>query len=180
MSMIQLTEGSEPLEVATVGREGLVGLPVFLGTDTMPGVCLCQIPGDGSRIAADDFRRLVQPGTCLHDLIHRYIQALMVLMAQNSACNRRHPIDQRCARWLCMTRDRVNGDTFPLTQEFLAQMLGVRRAGVSDVARRLQEDGLIRYSRGRMEVVDRAGLEARTCECYRIIRDAFEQMLQAT
>jgi CRP-like cAMP-binding protein len=157
----------------------MVGVPVFLGTDATAGTALSQIPGEASRLSRDDLRRLVQPGTALHDLLHRYIQALMVQMAQNSACNRRHPIEQRCARWLCMTRDRLSRDTFPLTQEFLGQMLGVRRAGVSGVASRLQEDGLIRYSRGCMEVRDRSGLEARACDCYRIIRGAFEQMLEA-
>jgi CRP-like cAMP-binding protein len=157
----------------------MVGLPVFLGADATAGTAFMQIPGDATRLSAGDFRQLVYPGTALHDLLHRYIQALMVLMAQNAACNRRHPIDQRCARWLCMTHDRVNGDTFQLTQEFLGQMLGVRRASVSEVASRLQEDGLIRYSRGQIEVVDRAGLEARACDCYRIIRDAFEQMLDS-
>lgn len=166
------------MEVATVGREGVVGLPVFLGTDSTAGTALSQIPGTASRITADDFRQLAHPGTVLHDLLHRYIQALMVLMAQNGACNRRHPIEQRCARWLCMTHDRVTGDTFPLTQEFLGQMLGVRRAGVSEVEGRLQADGLIRYSRGHIEIVDRPGLQARACGCYAIIRDAFDRMLE--
>ncbi|MBV9281156.1 MAG: Crp/Fnr family transcriptional regulator [Chloroflexi bacterium] len=177
-SVLQLAEDAEPVEVATVGREGMVGIPLLLGTSTTPGMSLCQVPGAASRMAADDFRRLVQPGTALHDLLHRYIQALLILMAQNAACNSRHPLEQRCARWLCLTHDRVNGDALTLTQEFLGQMLDVRRAGVSEVASRLQAEGLIQYSRGRIEVADRAGLEARACDCYRIIRDAFEQMLE--
>jgi CRP-like cAMP-binding protein len=179
VSMLQLVENAEPVEVATVGREGMVGVPVFLGATTTTGSAVCQIAGRASRLAVPDFQRLVQPGTVLHDLLHRYLQALLVFMAQNAACNRRHTVDQRCARWLVMTADRVNGETFLLTQEFLAQMLGIRRAGVSEVASQLQKDGLIRYARGRIEILDRPRLEARSCDCYLIIRGAFERMLQA-
>jgi CRP-like cAMP-binding protein len=176
--MIQLLGGADPVEVATVGKEGMVGIPVFLGSSSTQGTVFHQIPGRGRRMAAERFRTAVRPGSPLHELLHRYVQAMMVLMAQNGACNRRHPIEQRCARWLCMTRDRMSGDEFPLTQEFLGQMLGVRRASVSEVASRLQADGLIRYSRGQIVILDRAALEARACDCYGVIRTAFERMLQ--
>lgn len=177
-SLVQLTKGADPVEVATVGKEGMVGIAVFLGTRSTPGTAFQQIPGHARRMSADRFRDVVRPGSPLHDLLHRYVQALMVLLAQNSACNRRHSIDQRCARWLSMTRDRMSANEFVLTQEYLAQMLGVRRAGVSEVASRFQADGLIRYSRGQMEILERAALEARACDCYRVIRNAFERMLE--
>lgn len=176
-SMVQLTAGADPVEVGTVGKEGMVGIPVFLGAQSTQGTAFHQVPGRARRMSADRFREVVLPGSPLHDLLHRYLQAMMVMIAQSSACNRRHPIEQRCARWLCMTRDRVSTDQFLLTQEFLGQMLGVRRASVSAVAGQLQADGLIRYNRGQMLVVDRGGLEERTCECYRIIRTEFERML---
>jgi CRP-like cAMP-binding protein len=177
VSLIQFLDGEEPVEVATVGNEGMVGLPVFHGADRTPARAFVQIPGEAMRMERETFRRLVTPGSPLHDLLHRYTQALMVQLAQNSACNRRHSIEQRFAKWLCLTQDRVRGNEFPLTQEFLAQMLGVRRAGVSEVASRVQQEGLIHYHRGQVIIVDLEGLRARTCECYRIIRSEFDQMV---
>lgn len=176
-SLLQPLGGAEPVEVATVGKEGMVGIPVFLGAESTQGRCFAQISGHARRMTAERFNELVTPGTSLHEILHRYTQALMVLMAQNGACNRRHGIVQRYARWLAMTRDRMSGDTFPLTQEFLGQMLGVRRAGVSEAAGQLQAEGLIRYSRGQIEVLDRSGLETRSCDCYWIIRSEFERMI---
>ena len=110
-------------------------------------------------------------------LLHRYVQSLMLLMAQSSACNRLHPIQHRCARWLLMTHDRVGIDQFPLTQEFLSQMLGVRRAAVSEVASALRKAGLIRYSRGKITVTDRKGLEAASCECYLVVKEEYDRLL---
>ncbi len=173
-SLLQLNTDGTAVEVATVGNEGMVGLPVFLGLESTPGQAIVQIVGAGQRIPAGVFRREVPAGTPLHELLHRYTQALM---AQGAACNRLHPIQERCARWLAMTRDRVRGDTFELTQEFLAQMLGTRRAAVSEAAGALQEEGLIRYTRGTITVLDRAGLEEAACACYGIIRAQYERAL---
>jgi CRP-like cAMP-binding protein len=121
-------------------------------------------------------RRFLAGDGALHDLLHRYTQAMMTFIGQNVACNRLHSADERTARWLAHTHDRVNADSFPITQEFLALMLGVRRATVSVSARILQRAGLIRYSRGRMTIVDREGLHAAACDCYGVIRRAFDQL----
>ncbi len=177
VSLLQYDVDGTPVEVATVGNEGMVGLPVFLGLESTPGRAMVQVVGAGQRIPADAFRREVGAETPLHDLLHRYTQALMVQMAQGTACNRLHPVAVRCARWLAMTRDRVRHDEFELTQEFLAKMLGTRRAAVSEAAGTLQEAGLIRYARGVITVLDRAGLEAAACACYGIIRAQYEQAL---
>jgi CRP-like cAMP-binding protein len=176
-SLLQFNTDGTAVEAATVGNEGMVGLPVFLGLESTPGQAVVQIAGAGQRIPWNVFRREVQAGTPLHDLLHRYTQALMVQMAQGAACNRLHSITERCARWLAMTRDRVRGDEFALTQEFLAQMLGTRRAAVSEAASALQEAGLIRYTRGTIRVLDRAGLEEAACACYGIIRTQYERAL---
>lgn len=174
-------DDADAVEAGTVGNEGMVGIPVFLGQDTTPGRALMQVPGTTLRMPVADFRREVVdvPGSHLQVLLQRYTHALMIQMAQGVACNRLHSIEQRAARWLLTTRDRVGGPTYPLTQEFLAQMLGVRRASVSEVASELQGEGLITYSRGIITILDPAGLEARACVCYRKIRDAFDDVLTA-
>lgn len=181
-SLLTLDESGTGVEVATVGNEGMVGIPVFLTQDTTPGKALMQVPGAVLRMPVADFRREVVDvlGSCLQVLLQRYTHALMVQMAQGVACNRLHTIEQRAARWLLTTRDRVGGPTYPLTQEFLAQMLGVRRASVSEVASELQSLGLITYTRGIMTIRDSTGLEARACVCYRIVRDAYDRMLIGT
>lgn len=178
-SLLMLGQGDDAVEVGTVGNEGMVGIPVFLGQDSTPSRALMQVPGTVLRMPAADFRELVVdvPGSRLQVVLQHYTHALMIQMSQGVACNRLHSIEQRAARWLLMTRDRVGGPTFPLTQEFLAQMLGVRRAGVSEVASTLHKEGLITYTRGIITILDAAGLEARACVCYRIIRDEFSRML---
>lgn len=158
------------IEVATIGPEGMVGLPAFLGVTHSPHATFCQIPGTAVRIRVDALHRLQVGDGQLHDRLHRYTQAIMVQMAQNVACIRAHPVEQRAARWLLTTHDRVGADTFPLTQEFLAQMLGVRRPTVSMTAQALSERGLITYRRGVLTIRDRDGLRAASCECYDIIR----------
>lgn len=175
-SLLQYMSDGAAVETATVGNEGMVGLPVFLGVDATPGLAMVQIPGAALRMSSEVLRREVVPGSPLHALLHRYTQALMVQMAQGVVCNRLHPIDARCARWLLQTHDRVPGNEFPLTQEFLAQMLGARRAAVNEVAGELQQAGLIRYTRGSITVVDRQGLEEVACECYAIIRDVYDRV----
>ena len=173
--LAQLEDGVE-IELATVGNEGMVGLPLFLGSDTTPGRAFAQVSGEAYRLPAADFKALLRPLSPLTPLLHRYTQALMVQISQGAACNRVHSNEQRCARWLLQTHDRVGKDEFPLTQEFLGQMLGVRRATVSEVASKLQGQNLIRYVRGVITVVDRAGLEAVSCCCYEVIRKEYDAM----
>ena len=177
ISMLILLEDETIIEVATIGNEGMAGLPVFLGSDSMATQGIVQIPGEALRVSSGAFRQAVANLNPLRDILQRYTQVLFMLVAQSAACNRAHNISQRCARWLLMTQDRVDSNQFPLTQEFLSEMLGVRRAGVSEVASELQQEGLIQYSRGIITVVDREGLEARSCECYRIIKEEFERSL---
>lgn len=177
ISLLNIMEDGTIVEIATVGNEGMVGLPVFLGGDTIPCRAFVQLPGDAIRMKADVFKYLVNQGSPLHGLLQRYTQALFNQVAQSAACNRVHSIEERCSRWLLMTRDRVNSDDFPLTQEFLSQMLGVRRPSVSVVAAILQKAGLIRYSRGKITILDRLGLEASACECYAIIKQEFDRLL---
>ncbi len=172
-SMVAVVEGNAAIEVGTIGREGMVGLPVFLGRSTSPNAAFCQVSGLTLRMRAGAFRTLLSEDGALHQQLHRFTQATLILLAQNVACNRNHTMDQRAARWLLMTADRVGNDEFVLTQEFLGQMLGVRRATVSDTARRLGAAGLIAYHRGRITVQDRPGLEATACKCYAIVRNEF-------
>lgn len=178
VSILGVLEDGSAIETATVGNEGMVGVPVFLGAMQMAGQAFAQVPGMAWRMPAGVLREEVRRGTALSRLLGRYTQALFTLVAQSSACNRRHTVEQRCARWLLMTHDRVDGDTFELTQLFLSQMLGVRRATVSEAATALQGQGLIEYTRGRITVLDRPGLEAAACPCYGIIRAEFARMLE--
>lgn len=165
------------VEVATVGNEGMIGTPVLLGADQLPAETFMQIPGEGLCIKVDVFRSEVPPGSSFHNLLLRYIQALLNQIAQSAACNRLHSVEERASRWLLMTRDRADSDEFPLTQEFLSAMLGVRRASVSEVAATLQKAGLIRYHRGNMTILDRQGLEACSCECYQVVKQQYDRLL---
>ncbi len=169
--------GGETVELATVGREGMVGLPVFLGADTMPSRAHGQVPGEALRMEAGAFRAAVERHEPLVRLLNRYAHALFNQAALTLACNGVHPAEQRCARSLLQTHDRVGADQFLLTQEFLAQMLGVRRPAVSVAASMLQKAGLIHYVRGRVTVVDREGLEAASCDCYQVIKREFDRLL---
>jgi CRP-like cAMP-binding protein len=175
-SLVTTMEDGATVEAATVGNEGMIGLPMFLETGTASIEAFVQIPGDALRMKASAFRTLIQGGGALADVIQRYTQVLLRLIAQSAACNRLHSLAQRCARWLLMSHDRVDGDSFLLTQEFLSQMLGVRRATVTIAAGELRRAGLIRYRQGRIEIVDRRGLENVTCECYPVIRREFDRL----
>jgi len=176
ISMLNFTEEGQAVEVATVGNEGMAGLPIFWGAQDIPGQAFSQVPGEALRMSAEIFNREVKPAGNLYRLLQRYTQALFNMVAQNATCNRLHSIEERCCRWLLMTNDRVGADDFPLTQQFLAQMLGVRRASVSVVATTIQKTGFIRYRRGKMTIVDRSGLEDISCECYRVITQEFERL----
>lgn len=177
VSLLNLMADGAAVEVGVVGYEGIVGLPVFLGIDTISGKAIVQIAGDAMRMKADVFRAEANRDGPLHRLLQRYTQALLMQVSQTAACNRFHAVEERCCRWLLMTHDRVRSDQFPITQEFLSQMLGVRRASVSLTAATLQRAGLIRYSRGKMNILDREGLEAISCECYGIVKEEFDRLL---
>jgi CRP-like cAMP-binding protein len=181
ISILSVMADGSAVETATVGHEGMVGLPVFLGTDQMSAQAFCQIPGPSLRIASDDFRRALAESAALTLALQRYTQALFLFVAQSSACNRLHSMPQRCARWLLHTHDRVGAevgrDEFPLTHEFLSQMLGVRRATVTEGMRILQKAGAVNYVRGRVVVRDRATLRSTACECYSVITREFDRLL---
>ena len=175
-SMVALTEQDRvQVEVATIGYEGMVGLPLFLGATASPNTVFAQVAGRAAVLPAADFRDFLATDGALHGLLHRYTQTVLVQVSQNVVCNSTHSAEQRAARWMLTTGDRVRRDAFPLTQDFLAQMLGVRRQTVSESARRLQDDGLIHYRRGVVTIVDRPALEAVACECYGILRREFDQ-----
>lgn len=175
-SMVAVADG-RGVEVATVGLESMVGLPFFLGAASSPHSSFCQIPGPAARMSATDFRSVLTHDGVLHGQLNRCVQATMVQIAQNVVCNNTHPAEQRAARWLATTQDRTLGPTFPLTQEFLAQMLGVRRPTVSEIAGNLQSRKLIEYRRGVVRIVDREQLIAASCACYQIVRAEFDAIM---
>jgi CRP-like cAMP-binding protein len=178
VSLVTVMSDDQPVEIATVGREGMVGLPVFLEAGEIPGRAFCQVPGAALRMEAEAFKVEAQWGGGLTSLLLRYTQALFNQVAQSAACNRTHTVEERCARWLLMTQDRVGEDRFPLTQEFMAMMLGVRRATVNVAAGILQRAGFITYMRGRITVLDRPGLESASCECYAKVQSEFDRLLK--
>jgi CRP-like cAMP-binding protein len=165
------------VEVAMVGNEGMLGLPVLLGADWSCTVVSTTIAGEADRLPASRFRELVQSCDTMRHVLQHYAQTVFCQVAQLSACHRLHSIQERCARWLLMTNDRVGSTPFHLTQECFAQMQGVRRATINGVGRLFQEWGLIHYSRGRMTIVDRRGLQAIACECYEIINQEYNRLL---
>lgn len=169
ISLVAPIDGEKGVEVAIVGNEGMAGLSVFLGVDTASIQAVIQIPDAAKRLTVAAFRRALARGTAMRRLMLRYSDAMLSQLAQCSACNQRHRVVQRCARWFLMTHDRVGDDQFLLTQEFLGQMLDVERPTVSRAARQLQAAGAIRYSRGRVTVTNRASLEGAACGCYRLI-----------
>jgi len=173
-----MRDGSE-VEVGMVGREGMLGLPLVLGTDTAPLKALVQVPDGALRLRADIFGQELERGGGLRRLLLRYAQAFFVQTAVTAACNRLHPLDGRLAKWLLTTRDRAQSEVLPLTQEFLSIMLGVRRAGVSEACGALEGAGVIEHSRGRIRITDSRGLEAASCECYGVVRREYDRLLGA-
>jgi CRP-like cAMP-binding protein len=178
-SLLNLVEETSGIEIATVGNEGLVGLSLSWGIDTLNPreFVQCQVPGDALVMDAETFASKVAAGGELAWLVHRYTQAFVTQIGQQVACNGLHSIEERCARWMLLTHDRVGSDEFPLTQEFLAQMLGVRRPSVTVVAGILQQAGFIRFHRGRITITDRRGLENSSCDCYRVLREVFDRLV---
>jgi CRP-like cAMP-binding protein len=178
-SVISMTApvGASHGEVATVGQEGMIGLPALFGTDMANMRFFVQIGGEIAVAPADRFTQLLREDDALRSVMLRYAHALFTQIGQSVVCNQRHSLRQRCARWLLMTHDRVPGDQFHLTHEFLAVMLGVRRAGVTVAAGNLQKAGLIRYRRGEITIVNRSGLEQVSCECYRLVADVYDRLV---
>lgn len=177
VSLLYVMENGASAEIAVVGYEGIVGISLFMGGESTPSRAVVQSAGDGFRLRAqlmkDEFNRT---GAVLH-LLLRYTQALITQMAQTAVCNRHHSLDQQLCRWLLLSLDRLDGNDLVMTQELIANMLGVRREGVTEGALKLQQDGLIRYARGHITVLDRARLEKRTCECYAVVKKEYDRLL---
>jgi CRP-like cAMP-binding protein len=171
ISLVIELEDGDKVEAMTTGNDGFVGLAVFHGLSSSRLKAFGQITGRSLRIPAEDFRRVMTESPTLYRVLHRYSQFVFETVSQAAACNRLHVIEQRCARWLLMSHDRVGRDRFDLTQEFLAEMLGVRRPGVTVAMGVLEKAGLIAHGRGNITVIDRAGLEKASCECYRTVRE---------
>jgi CRP-like cAMP-binding protein len=177
VSLLYVMESGASAEIAVVGNEGLVGISLFMGGGSTPSCAIVQSAGVGYRLKAhtvlDEFNRA---GPVMH-LLLRYTQALITQMAQTAACNRHHSLDQQLCRWLLLSLDRLKGNELIMTQELIANMLGVRREGVTEGALKLQKAGLIQYVRGRITVLDRPGLEKRTCECYAVVKKEYDRLL---
>jgi CRP-like cAMP-binding protein len=177
VSLLADVDGGGTLEVGIVGREGMVGMSVFMGVKTSPNRVLVQGAGSALRMKATTLRSVTEKDDSLSRLLRRYSYSLWAQLSQSSACNLYHPIDSRLARWLMMTRDRMEANEFPITQEFLSSMLGVRREGVNKAAGKLQQQSLISYTRGTLTVLKPADLAAVACKCYRIIKKEYDSAL---
>jgi CRP-like cAMP-binding protein len=179
VSLLYVMEDGASAEIAVVGNEGIVGISLFMGGGSTPSRAVVQSAGAGLRLRAqilkDEFNK---NGPVLH-LLLRYTQALITQMAQTAVCNRHHSLDQQLCRWLLLSLDRLHGNELVMTQELIANMLGVRREGVTEAALSLQQAGLIHYTRGRISVLDRARLEKRTCECYAVVKKEYDRLLPA-
>ena len=179
VSVVSHGHAGEMVETGLIGREGVTAVPLVLGADSAPHQLVCQVPGEAWLMAAADFRREASRPGPLQGLLLRYTQALLVLTGQGVLCNRLHALDERCAKWLLLIHDRLARDTFTLTHEYIAVMLGARRPGVSLALGTLQRAGAVAYHRGGMAVTDRAALEAAACPCYRTIAEQYDRLLAA-
>ena len=175
VSLVSITGGGDTIEVAMVGNEGMLGIPVVLGGDTTPYQAEVQIAGDGLKMKAHVLRDIFSQGGTLQELLLRYTNLLIGQLSQSAVCNRFHTVGQRLCRWLLVARDRVDSDNFKLTQEYLSQMMGSHRPNVTVAARTLQEMGLINYNRGQISILDRQRLEAYACECYSVVKERFDE-----
>ncbi|MGK2965472.1 MAG: Crp/Fnr family transcriptional regulator [Tepidiformaceae bacterium] len=176
ISMLTVLENGMMIEFATVGREGTTGIPIIHGLDEANLALVSQLPGQSLRIRTGELTAAVRRFPALAEVLRTYGGVMFAFLAQSAACNRAHIVDERLARWLLMTHDQAGGDDFQITQEFLAQMLGVSRPSVALSAAVLHKAGLIRYHRGEMTITDRGGLEAAACECYGVIRSQFDRI----
>ena len=177
VSLLYTMENGASAEMGMAGNEGLVGVALFMGGNTMPNRAVVQSAGRAVRMKAGDLRDEFARGGAFQRLLLRYTQALLTQMSQTAVCNRLHAIEQQLSRWLLLSHDRLDSDELVMTQELIANMLGVRREGVTHAAGRLQEQGLISYVRGRITILDRRGLEATVCECYKVVKDEYERLL---
>ncbi len=180
VSLLYVTEDGQSAEIAVVGNEGVVGIAVFMGGGTTPDRAVVQSAGLGYRLRAQAIKAEFNRSAPVMHLLLRYTQALITQMAQTAVCNRYHTIDQQLCRWLLLSLDRLRSNSLRMTQELIANMLGVRREGVTEAALKLQRAGLISYARGHVQVLDRPGLERRTCECYAVVRAEYARLLPHT
>jgi CRP-like cAMP-binding protein len=176
VSLLYVMENGASAEIAVVGNEGVVGISLFMGGESTTSRAVVQSAGHGFRFASQAIKREFNRAPVLH-LLLRYTQALITQMAQTAVCNRHHSLDQQLCRWLLLSLDRLRGSELVMTQELISHMLGVRREGVTEAALKLQKAGLIRYARGRISVLDRGGLEARSCECYEVVKKEYDRLL---
>jgi CRP-like cAMP-binding protein len=179
VSLLYVLADGATAEIAVTGRDGLVGIALFMGGETTPSRAVVQSAGHGYRLTAARLKKEFERGGALQHLLLRYTQALITQMTQTAVCNRHHSVDQQLCRWLLLTLDRLSGSKLAMTQELIANMLGVRREGVTEAAGKLQAAGLIEYRRGKITVTDRAGLEARVCECYSVVKREYDRLLPA-
>ena len=177
VSLLYVLENGDSAEIAVVGSEGIVGVAAFTGGDTTPSRALVQSAGTAYQLEREVLKMEFARGGPLHDALLRYLQALMVQMGQTAVCNRHHSVVQQLCRWLLLSLDRLPSNQLHMTQELIANMLGVRREGVTEAAGKLQEAGLIKYSRGHITILDRAKLEERVCECYSVVKKEFDRLL---
>jgi CRP-like cAMP-binding protein len=177
VSLLHVMADGASAEIAVVGNDGVVGVSLFMGGETTPSRAVVQSAGHAYRLEAERLKAEFVRAGALQQLLLRYTQALLTQMAQTAVCNRRHSLDQQLCRWLLLSLDRLPSNELVMTQELIANMLGVRREGVAEAAGKLQDSGLIQYSRGRIVVLDRAGLEARTCECYAVVKKESDRLL---
>ena len=177
VSLLYVMENGASAEIAVVGNEGIVGVSLFMGGETTTSRAVVQSAGYAYRLTAQHLKDAFFLAGPMQRLLLRYTQALLTQMSQTAVCNRHHRLDQQLCRWLLLSLDRLDSNELTMTQELIANMLGVRREGVTEAAGDLQRDGLIHYSRGKITVVDRPGLEARVCECYQVVKAEFERLL---
>ncbi len=179
VSLLYVLEDGASTEIAVTGHEGLVGISLFMGGETTPSRAVVQSAGRGYRVRASILKKQFESGGALQPLLLRFTQALITQMTQTAVCNRHHSVDQQLCRWLLLMLDRLDSLELRMTQELIANMLGVRREGVTEAAGKLQAQGLIEYRRGRIAVLDRPGLEARVCECYAVVKREYDRLLGA-
>jgi CRP-like cAMP-binding protein len=177
VSLLYVMSDGASAEIAITGNCGLIGISLFMGGESTPSRAVVQSAGNGYRLKASVLKREFALGGHLQHLALRFTQALITQMAQTAVCNRHHALDQQLCRWLLLTLDRLPGNELVMTQELIANMLGVRREGVTEAAGKLQTDGLIHYSRGHIKVLDRAGMEKRVCECYAVVKKEYDRLL---
>ena len=177
VSLLYVMEDGASAEIAVVGNEGVIGVALFMGGETMPNRAVVQSAGHAYRLKGQLLKEEFNRSGELQHLLLRYTQALLTQMAQTAVCNRHHSLDQQLCRWLLLSLDRLPSNELVMTQELIANMLGVRREGVTEAAGNVQKAGLIEYNRGRITVLDRAGLEARVCECYGVVKREFDRLL---